>query len=157
MTLKAVVDQRSQTFHMEPAMKNSIYALALAALAASLPYGAAAQDAAAARGEALFVRIDADKSGEISLSEFVAAGNPRVKSADKDNDGKASLEELTATFKAANAGERAGQFMKRFDTDKDGAVALAEVDAWRTTRYAKLDADKDGKLTKDEMLKPAKK
>jgi Ca2+-binding EF-hand superfamily protein len=35
-------------------------------------------------------------------------------------------------------------------------VTSAEVDTWRKVRFARLDADSDGKLTKEEMLKPAK-
>jgi Ca2+-binding EF-hand superfamily protein len=155
MTWTAVVDGLFETLKMELEMKNSIYALALAAMAASLPSGAPAQDAAA-KGEALFAQLDADKSGDISLVEFVGAGNPRVKAADKDGDGKATLEELSATFRAGDPAARAKQFMKRFDADGDAAVTVAEVEAWRTSRYAKLDADTDGKLTKEEMLKPAK-
>jgi Ca2+-binding EF-hand superfamily protein len=155
MNRTAVVERLSETLKMELAMKNSVHALALAAFVGSLPVGALAQDAAKA-GEAVFVRLDADKSGDISSEEFLAAGNPRVKAADKDGDGKATLEEISATFKADDAAVRAGQFMKRFDTDADGAVTSAEVDTWRKVRFARLDADSDGKLTKEEMLKPAK-
>ena len=134
-------------------MKNSVFAwtfVAFAAAAATMPSQVLAQDGAAG---ALFARLDADKSGDISLEEFVAAGNPRVAAADKDGDGKTTVEEMTAAFTGADAAERAVQLVNRFDTDKDGAASLAEVEARRKTNFARLDANSDGKLVKEEMLK----
>ncbi|PTE13531.1 hypothetical protein C5F44_13330 [Fuscovulum blasticum DSM 2131] len=38
------------------------------------------------------------------------------------------------------------------DTDKDGKVTQAEIDAWRAARFAEADADKDGFLSKEELV-----
>ena len=42
--------------------------------------------------------------------------------------------------------------MMRYDTNQDGFVDRAEWDAGQQARFKQLDADKDGKLSKDEMF-----
>ena len=44
-----------------------------------------------------------------------------------------------------------GKIFDRFDTDKDGAVSKAEVDALRKAEIAKHDANKDGKISLQEF------
>lgn len=126
----------------ERVMKTSVIALAFVAVAAMGSSQAVAQDAA-------FERMDADKSGDVSLAEFVAAGNPRVTAADKDGDGKVTLEQLSASLSGNDAAAR--DLMDRFDTNKDGTITRAEVDARRASNFKKLDANADGKLQKSEM------
>lgn len=126
----------------ERVMKTSVIALAFVAVAAMGSSQAVAQDAA-------FERMDADKSGDVSLAEFVAAGNPRVTAADKDGDGKVTLEQLSASLSGNDAVAR--DLMVRFDTNKDGTITRAEVDARRASNFKKLDANADGKLQKSEM------
>lgn len=126
----------------ERVMKTSVIALAFVAVAAMGSSQAVAQDAA-------FERMDADKSGDVSLAEFVAAGNPRVTAADKDGDGKVTLEQLSASLSGNDA--IAQDLMVRFDTNKDGTITRAEVDARRASNFKKLDANADGKLQKSEM------
>lgn len=46
---------------------------------------------------------------------------------------------------------RAGALFERLDADKDGAVTRAEVDAARAERFAAVDADKDGAVTLAEL------
>jgi len=128
-------------------MNKSAVACAILALSAAAgPSQSFAQNQSAA---AMFERIDTDKSGDLSLDEFVAAGNPRVGAADKDGDGNATLEEVTASF--SGSGASAQDFMRRFDADKDGTITRAEVDARRTSNFKRLDANSDGKLVKEEM------
>ncbi|MCR9072988.1 MAG: calcium-binding protein [Alphaproteobacteria bacterium] len=52
------------------------------------------------------------------------------------------------------AGERAEHMERRFqeiDTDKDGKITGAEIDAFRAARFAAADANGDGKLSVEEM------
>ncbi|MFI4998926.1 MAG: EF-hand domain-containing protein [Reyranellales bacterium] len=51
---------------------------------------------------------------------------------------------------AAPARERAG--VMRYDTNKDGFVDRAEWNAGQEARFKQLDADKDGKLSRDELF-----
>lgn len=47
-------------------------------------------------------------------------------------------------------GPRGGGLMALVDANKDGAVTKAELTAALDARFAKLDADRDGKLTKED-------
>ena len=53
---------------------------------------------------------------------------------------------------AAPDRESAPRGIMRYDTNKDGVVDRAEWDAGQAARFAQLDADKDGRLSKDEMF-----
>ena len=71
-----------------------------------------------ARNTALFTRLDADKSGQISAAEFAA---------------------LPTTAPRADA----AAFL-RLDTDKDGKVSAAEHAAGTTANFNRIDKNKDG-------------
>ena len=128
-------------------MKKSAIAWVILALSATaLPSQSLAQNRS---DDAAFERMDADKSGDLSLEELVAGGNPRITAADTDGDGNVTLEQITASFKGSDAA--AQEFMGRFDTDKDGVISRVEVEARRTSNFKLLDVNSDGKLVKDEM------
>jgi len=90
----------------------------------------------AAREEAQFNRFDTDKNGSISKQEFIAGirkPNDAQRAAyvtlnDVDKNGKVALAEVTA--KALNNFDRA-------DTDKNGVLSQAELDAARKARTAR--------------------
>lgn len=128
-------------------MKKTVLAWAFVAFAGAV--GATASQAAT--DDKLFERLDADKSGDISFEEFVAGIKGRLENADKDGDGKLTVAEISATFKGPKANQQAEALVARFDTDKDGTITLADVEARRKQRFAELDGDADGKLVKEEM------
>lgn len=104
-------------------------------------------------------QLDKDKDGSISRAE--AAGHPMLSkgfdTADANKDGKLSKEELQATHQAIRAKhqERKAARFKAADKDGDGALSLQEADAAAREKAAqmfeRLDANKDGKLTQEEM------
>lgn len=104
-------------------------------------------------------QLDQDKDGTISRAE--AASHPLLSkgfdTADANKDGKLSKEELQATQQAMRARhqERHEAHFKAADKDSDGALSLQEAEAAareKTARmFERLDANKDGKLTQDEM------
>jgi len=104
-------------------------------------------------------RLDQDKDGAISRAE--AAGHPLLSkgfdAADANKDGKLSQEELQATHQSMRAKhqERHDARFKAADKDGDGALSLQEADAAAREKAAqmfeRLDANKDGKLTQEEM------
>lgn len=105
----------------------------------------------------MFSQFDTDKDGRISQQE-VQDGTARMfKEIDTNKDGFISKEEMQAHHKAMH--EKRGEMMrdkwKTADKDGDGALSRAEVDAAKMTMLArnfdKLDKNKDGKLTPDEM------
>lgn len=117
--------------------------------------------------------LDADKNGEISAAEIDRA--PAALAAlDKDGDSKVSLDELRLARPARPEGapppadapthrmHRADHprpldpFMLALDADTDGALSAAEIGNAVASLKA-LDANSDGKLTRDELrpLPPA--
>jgi Ca2+-binding EF-hand superfamily protein len=49
-------------------------------------------------------------------------------------------------------GERAEHMLERVDTDKNGAISQAEFTASRVARFDNADANKDGLISKEEMV-----
>lgn len=104
-------------------------------------------------------QLDKDKDGAISRAE--AASHPLLSkgfdTADTNKDGKLSKEELQATHEAMRGRhqERHEAHFKAADKDGDGALSLQEAEVAsreKTARmFERLDANKDGKLTQDEM------
>ncbi len=57
---------------------------------------------------------------------------------------------LAGPAAAAGSGSHRSSIFETFDTDGDGSVKQAEVDAFRTDRLAKFDSNGDGRLTLEE-------
>lgn len=120
--------------------------------------------------ERIFAEIDADNDGRITKEEVEAwkAAQPKVE--DTNGDGKISAEELAAPRIAEatkRAQERAARMVAELDTDGDGLLSAAEL-AQRpmggpegregkgpdlTRIFDRLDADKDGAVTREEAQK----
>ena len=100
--------------------------------------------------------LDADGDGEISAAELAEA-TAHLKKLDANNDGKLSPEELRPNFPAGPAGPGGfsgppggpGGFPGGPGGPPGGGGANGEELA---TRLMEFDADKDGKLTKEEIL-----
>jgi Ca2+-binding EF-hand superfamily protein len=102
-------------------------------------------------GFASLEQLDSDKSGDVTFDEFKKSSNERFLLADSNKDGKVTVEEMTAVIEKVRLEKMAKHFVDRFDTDRDGAVTLAEMEANKQEVYAVLDRDNDGKLTKNEI------
>ncbi|RZJ04092.1 MAG: EF-hand domain-containing protein [Brevundimonas sp.] len=76
------------------------------------------------------MRADADGDGRISQAEFVGQRVERLTAADANRDGSVAPEEMRAAFQA-RAAERADARFQRLDADRDGAISRAEFDAPR--------------------------
>jgi len=100
--------------------------------------------------------LDADGDGAVSAAEFDASAQQRFQRMDANHDGVVDAGELAA-LKArmeARRGDRPGgrgDKLAEMDADKDGRITEAEALAVSRARFAKLDANHDGKLDATEQ------
>ncbi len=92
-----------------------------------------------------FQRYDINGDGKISLEEFQRPMARMASRMSKSDDGIIDLDKMG----------RRGPFMKErlgaIDTDKDGKITRAEIDAARKGQFEKYDTNKDGALSADEF------
>ena len=93
----------------------------------------------------------ADTNADGLISRAEAAALPRIAerfdAIDANRDGQVSFEELRGSRHKAR-GER---FLGRLDADKDGKVSKAEALAKATERFDRVDANNDGFITAEEL------
>jgi Ca2+-binding EF-hand superfamily protein len=116
-------------------------------------------------------RLDTDKDGKVSKSEMEAAMNATVTVVDADKDGFLSKQEVDAGKDALKAyrqkvkaepnanlakpGQLPRGLIKHFDkidANKDGKLSKEELDTVADRMFQRRDANKDGFITADEFL-----
>ena len=105
----------------------------------------------------MFGMMDENKDGKLSREEVQKSVDRMFADADANKDGVISGEEMRAHHKKMH--DRMQMKMqerwKAADKDGDGALSRAEVDAadmpMLSRNFEKLDRNKDGKLTTEEM------
>ncbi len=111
---------------------------------------------ASAMAQQRWSEADTDRNGNLSQAEMqasmptVAANFSKM---DANGDGQLSHDEMH-NFKLSDKDNQWNQDFKAADTDRDGSVTLAEAQNGLPTiapHFATIDADKDGKLSRDEM------
>ena len=113
-------------------------------------------------GHPMVRALDADKDGELSAAEITAAP-ASLKALDKNADGSVSLDEIRPARPAGAPTPSADPTLRRedrtrpvdpvmlaLDASKDGALSATEM-ANATASLKVLDANSDGKLTRDEL------
>ncbi|MCY1060531.1 EF-hand domain-containing protein [Nannocystis sp. SCPEA4] len=120
------------------------------------------------RAAKLLAKFDSNGDGALARDE-VAGGKlaDKFDEADGDKDGKLTRDELKALKGRGKHGEgphgeghrkdpaeRAAMMLAKFDVDSDGALSADEVAEHRflADKFAEADGDKDGKLTRDELV-----
>ncbi|RWC55838.1 acid-shock protein [Mesorhizobium sp.] len=88
---------------------------------------------------------------DITLAKFQKRREKAIMAADTDGDGKISLLGWEAFQAKRNAKGDAAKFFKRIDSNHDGFIDRAELDAFFAKRFARLDKNADGILTADEL------
>ena len=103
-----------------------------------------------------FGGIDADRDGRISASEHAAAARKMFRAMDANRDGRVTAAEMDAAYekvtgkKASDSDLSAAEKIKVVDRDGDGVLTAAEHDAASKAMFQKMDADRDGHLSKEE-------
>lgn len=88
---------------------------------------------------------------DITLAKFQKRREKAIMAADTDGDGKISLLEWEAFQAKRNAKGDAAKSFARIDSNHDGFIDRAELDAFFAKRFSRLDKNGDGVLTADEM------
>jgi Ca2+-binding EF-hand superfamily protein len=119
-----------------------------------------------------FSAIDTNKDGftdraEIEAAETKVLANRKsqqlkqreqtFRQLDKDKNGSLSLQEFNAALAAQNAKPNVTAYIARLDTNKDGKVSMAESRAPAAARFDRMDSNKDGILSVEEQRRPAAK
>jgi hypothetical protein len=103
------------------------------------------------------VALDANTNGVIDAAE-IANAPAALKKLDKNGDGKLTEDELRpgpgagGAPGAAEAAQRVARLME-YDKNGDGKLAREELPERMQSFFERLDADKDGFLTKEEIAK----
>ena len=109
--------------------------------------------------EEIFNKRDKNEDGKLSEKELIGLISNDFAKADTNKDGFLTLEELKKTprFNRKNRGRRGkrnlDQIITKMDGDEDGKLSKAEVKGSLANRFAKIDTNSDGYLTKEELEK----
>jgi len=106
----------------------------------------------------MFSRLDKNNDGSLDAAELGRKG-ARLLAADKDGDGKVTLQELTDWLAAQAAARTARRqtrqqlltAFKAADADNDRKLSAAEWPAGAAATHAVVDADSDGSVTLREV------
>ena len=135
-------------------------------------------------GAHMFERLDTNKDGKITRAESKKLADERFTSMDTNKDGaiveaeiKAAHEKMRAEWQKKQSANKSGDksadepsrkgpghgahhghhkgpgpggFFAKLDTNKDGKVTRAEADVAETTRFNKFDKNADGAVTREE-------
>ncbi|WP_373487733.1 EF-hand domain-containing protein, partial [Blastomonas sp.] len=111
-----------------------------------------------ARQAANFAKMDTDGSGEVSQAEMQAAREARqakraerlAKWGQQANVGEAGAKRGKWGGKRGGGMRMMRMAMMRADTNKDGAISLAEFEAAAVERFRRIDTNGDGQVTQAE-------
>jgi Ca2+-binding EF-hand superfamily protein len=104
-----------------------------------------------------FAMMDANKDGKISAAEHAAGARAMFEKMDADKDGKVTAVEMAAAHKAVTgraakkSDMSAADKIKVVDSNGDGILTADEHAKASESMFAKMDTDKDGFLSKQEM------
>lgn len=111
----------------------------------------------------IMAALDADKDGSLSVSE-IANASKSLLALDKNGDGVLSSEEMRPAFNPTAGGPRPGEggapnadmiarMFETQDANKDGKLTADEIPERMRERIAQIDEDGDGAISRSEMQK----
>lgn len=124
----------------------------LTSLAVALSVLGTATAAFAGSGGKFFKRADLNGDGKVSIQEIAEIRAQRFVRLDTNGDGAISEQEFVTRKKAKPRREsRRKKRFQRFDSDGNGLISQVEWDAKTGKRFAKLDLNADGFVTREEV------
>jgi len=138
-------------------MKVSTLLLFCAGAALGYFVGSTEAEACTEHADASFEGMDLDHDGRISASEHTAATRRMYATMDRNADGKVSAAEMEAaqlqvTGRKAQRGDMpATEKIRTIDQNGDRLLSAAEHEAGAKMMFARMDANKDGKLSRAEF------
>ena len=105
---------------------------------------------AGGHGERMFQRADIDGDGRITEAESETLRKTRFRMLDANADGAVTMQEIREQRQRMRDGHMKDRFGK-LDANGNGTVEKSEYDAMADRRFERMDADKDGVLTLDEI------
>lgn len=106
-----------------------------------------------ARAMQMFDKVDANHDGTVSKAEVDDYVAQRIKTFDKNGDGKLSLDEYKALW-LDRTNQRMVRSFQRFDVNGDGEVTQDEMTQPFDRFAQRLDRNDDGSVSKDELRRP---
>ncbi|MFC6489084.1 EF-hand domain-containing protein [Nitratireductor sp. GCM10026969] len=99
----------------------------------------------------MFSRLDRDGDGRIGADEFGGGRLEMMRAADADGDGALTEEEIATYLMNRHFQRRAERAARHLDINGDGTVTIAEIEDYQGKRFALLDRDNDGQISREEM------
>jgi len=102
--------------------------------------------------------MDTNGDQKVNADEHAAGVRKMFETMDVSKDGKVTAEEMAATHeqvtgqKAKKVEMSAAAKIKVCDTDKDGALTVDEHNGCAKAMFGKMDGNKDGELTRAELV-----
>ncbi|NQV54573.1 MAG: hypothetical protein HQ503_01825 [Rhodospirillales bacterium] len=101
-------------------------------------------------GTGMMEQFDADKDGTITAAEIAKLQKDQIAKYDKNGDGKLSLDEFQGLW-TEHMKERMVDHFQALDNDGDALVTEAEIGRITKHMTDRMDRNRDGNITQDEM------